>query len=49
MTTTSTHWAALLLKPVEPVAHAHIDCDWHDSVMVCLERVGPCWSSAAHS
>jgi hypothetical protein len=30
--------------PVEPVAKAHIDCDWHDSVMVCLERVGPCWS-----
>ncbi len=24
-----------------PVALAHIDCDWHDSVMVCLERIVP--------
>ena len=24
-----------------PVAFAHIDCDWHDSVMVCLERIVP--------
>lgn len=25
----------------EPVALAHIDCDWYDSVMVCLERIVP--------
>lgn len=25
----------------EPVALAHIDGDWHDSVMTCLERIGP--------
>lgn len=24
-----------------PVAFAHIDCDWYDSVMVCLERIVP--------
>ena len=24
-----------------PVALAHIDCDWYDSVMVCLERIVP--------
>jgi asparagine synthase (glutamine-hydrolysing) len=24
-----------------PVAFAHIDCDWHDSVQTCLERIGP--------
>jgi hypothetical protein len=29
------------LWPDGPVAMAHIDCDWHDSVMVCLERIGP--------
>jgi hypothetical protein len=23
----------------QPVAFAHIDCDWHDSVMVCIERI----------
>jgi asparagine synthase (glutamine-hydrolysing) len=27
--------------PERPVALAHIDCDWHDSVKVCLERVWP--------
>lgn len=25
----------------QPVAMAHIDCDWYDSVMVCLERIAP--------
>lgn len=24
-----------------PVAFAHIDCDWYDSVMVCLKRIVP--------
>jgi asparagine synthase (glutamine-hydrolysing) len=24
-----------------PVAVAHIDCDWHDSVRTCLERIWP--------
>jgi hypothetical protein len=24
-----------------PVALAHIDCDWYDSVMTCLERIHP--------
>lgn len=24
-----------------PVALAHIDCDWHDPVALCLERIGP--------
>jgi hypothetical protein len=25
----------------EPVALAHIDCDWYESVMLCLERITP--------
>jgi asparagine synthase (glutamine-hydrolysing) len=25
----------------EPVALAHIDCDWYESVMLCLERIVP--------
>jgi hypothetical protein len=29
------------LKPPSSVALAHIDCDWHDSVMVCMERLWP--------
>jgi len=29
------------LKINSSVAFAHIDCDWHDSVMVCLQRIGP--------
>ena len=24
-----------------PVALAHIDCDWHDSVLVCLQQIEP--------
>lgn len=27
------------LQPAGPVALAHIDCDWHDSVRVCIERI----------
>ncbi len=26
----------------EPVAFAHIDCDWYESVRLCLERIAPC-------
>ena len=29
------------LKVDEPVAMAHIDCDWYDSVMVCLNQIVP--------
>lgn len=29
------------LKPDAPIALAHIDCDWYDSVMVCLESIYP--------
>ncbi len=29
------------LRVTEPVAVAHIDADWHDSVMTCLRRIGP--------
>ena len=29
------------LKPDGPVAFAHLDCDWYDSVMTCLERITP--------
>ena len=25
----------------EPVAFAHLDCDWYESVNICLERVAP--------
>jgi asparagine synthase (glutamine-hydrolysing) len=25
-----------------PVSLAHIDCDWHDSVLTCLNRIEPC-------
>ncbi len=25
----------------QPVAFAHIDCDWHDSVIVCLQQIEP--------
>jgi hypothetical protein len=28
----------------EPVAFAHLDCDWYDSVRLCLERISP-WVS----
>jgi hypothetical protein len=31
----------------EPVALAHIDGDWHDSVLTCLERIGPRLSPGA--
>ncbi len=29
------------LKVNEPVAFAHIDCDWYDSVMTCLNEIEP--------
>ena len=29
------------LKIDSPVSLAHIDCDWFDSVMTCLERIAP--------
>lgn len=29
------------LQPTEAVAMAHLDCDWFESVMVCLERIVP--------
>jgi asparagine synthase (glutamine-hydrolysing) len=29
------------MHPQEAVALAHLDCDWHDSVLVCLERIAP--------
>lgn len=29
------------LKCEEPIAFAHIDCDWYDSVKICLERIVP--------
>lgn len=29
------------LHPVGPIAFAHIDCDWFDSVKVCIDRITP--------
>lgn len=29
------------IRPTEPIALAHIDGDWYESVEVCLERVWP--------
>jgi hypothetical protein len=29
------------LHITQPVALAHIDCDWYESVLVCLERIVP--------
>lgn len=29
------------LRIDQPVVLAHIDCDWYDSVMLCLERITP--------
>ena len=29
------------LLPSRPVALAHIDCDWHDPVALCLDRIYP--------
>jgi asparagine synthase (glutamine-hydrolysing) len=29
------------LLVAEPVALAHLDCDWYDSVMTCLQRIVP--------
>ncbi len=32
------------LRPERAIALAHIDCDWHDPVLLCLERIYP-WLS----
>ena len=29
------------LRPTEPVAVAHLDCDWYESVRTCLARIVP--------
>lgn len=29
------------LRPDGPVALAHVDCDWHDPVRLCIERIWP--------
>ena len=29
------------LYPEGPIAFAHIDADWHDSVLICLQRITP--------
>jgi asparagine synthase (glutamine-hydrolysing) len=29
------------LHPTEPVAFAHVDCDWYEPVKICIERVWP--------
>lgn len=33
------------LKPTGPVALAHLDCDWYESVKVCLDRIWPVLSA----
>ncbi len=35
------------LHPSAPVALAHIDCDWHDPVALCIERLRPHLSQGA--
>jgi hypothetical protein len=35
------------LKVDEPVAFAHIDCDWYDSVKLCIERLADRMSPGA--
>lgn len=35
------------LKIKDPVAFAHIDCDWYDSVQICIDRIIPNMSSGA--
>jgi hypothetical protein len=29
------------LHPAGPIAFAHVDCDWYDSVKVCIDRITP--------
>jgi len=29
------------LHPSDPVALAHVDCDWYDSVKICIDRIAP--------
>lgn len=31
----------MLFTPSDTVAFAHIDCDWYESVLLCLERIYP--------
>jgi hypothetical protein len=33
------------LHVTEPIAFAHIDCDWYDSVMLCIDRLADRMSS----
>jgi asparagine synthase (glutamine-hydrolysing) len=35
------------LKPAGAIAFAHIDCDWHDPVRLCLDRIYPHLSPGA--
>lgn len=35
------------LKIKDPVAFAHIDCDWYDSVQICIDRIIPNMSRGA--
>jgi asparagine synthase (glutamine-hydrolysing) len=35
-------------EPGARVALAHIDCDWHDAVSLCLERLYPAWSAGGY-
>lgn len=32
------------LFPRSPLAFAHVDCDWHDSVKTCIDRIYPALS-----
>jgi asparagine synthase (glutamine-hydrolysing) len=36
------------LQPAAPVAMGHIDCDWHDAVQLCLERLWPVLSPGGY-
>ena len=36
------------LEPEGSIALAHIDCDWHDPVKLCLERIHPLLSNGAY-
>jgi asparagine synthase (glutamine-hydrolysing) len=38
----------MVFEPGARVALAHIDCDWHDPVSLCLERLYPVWSPGGY-
>jgi asparagine synthase (glutamine-hydrolysing) len=38
----------LRFPPGRRVALAHIDCDWHDPVQLCLERLYPVWTPGGY-